>query len=110
MGTKAGKIHEMLAQHHEFAADQHAKAAEKIGKGDAAKEFHSNMAQHHAEMQNAHTSECEACAKADTNQMATSRVSGVAPTVRAVPRVGQKSFGNDVPLEFQKLVSVEDDE
>jgi hypothetical protein len=129
---------EHLSAHHATAAKFHAAAAAEhsglaalhhgLAKLDGAAhdgaigEHHKTMAAHHEKLSSLHkgyadhhATQSEACAKAadgDLNKLQPlNGISAVNPGVRAVPRAGQREPAKlNVPVEFQKMFSVEDEE
>jgi hypothetical protein len=105
--SKATKLHEMLAAHHQFAATEHTKACESLGKDAPGYAFHEAMTEHHAGMAEQHMAECEEAKKTATGDVA--KVSVVAPTLpqhlRAVPRHGQQFDKATIPPEFARFVT-----
>jgi hypothetical protein len=94
--------------HKDFAAQHRADA-----------KTHEGMAEHYSAQGDHHADQAEKCMKAadgDLNKLVPTGVSGVTPTrVVAVPRAGQRPLPTsadkpDVPIEFQKLFTVEDEE
>jgi hypothetical protein len=104
--TKAQKIHQMLAQHHEFLTSE-------FSKDKPVEQKLKNFAEHCGVMRDAHLAEIEECEKSATSEMP--QISKVAPTVpasvRAVLRPGQTlSKSADVPPEFARFISMTWDE
>jgi hypothetical protein len=111
--SKATRLHELAVHHHQYAATEHQKAAEVIGKDGPNHAFHAAMADHHAAMAECHQAECDASDKTVVGDVA--KVSAVAPTippgVRAVLRPGQTlTKAADVPMEFQRFISLTSEE
>lgn len=102
------EVHEALAEHHVRMA----KLAKDRGHKDTQSE-HENMAAFHQEM----AEKCaggmdKAMAGHDPNAIVPDRI-GAIPTTFAMPRAGSPNLGSNgrpnVPVEFEKFVSVEDD-
>jgi hypothetical protein len=118
--------HQAVAKSHEEHASLHDELHKSTGvkthkdfatrhRADAA--VHKSMAGHYSEQADHHAGKAEDCAKAADDQMnklAPTAVSGVTrdnPNIRAVPRPGQREPAKaNVPVEFQKLFTVEDEE
>ena len=125
--AKAAKFHEAAAKEHSGLAESHHGSAKLDGAAHdgAIGTHHKTMAAHHEKLSDLHkgyadhhSSQAEACMKGmdagDLNKLVPTNVSGVTPGVRIVPRHGQPAPGSaekpNVPVEFQKMFSVEDEE
>jgi hypothetical protein len=95
--TKAQKIHQMLAQHHEFLTSE-------LGKDAPVEQKLKNVAEHCGVMRDAHLAEIEECEKSATSEV--SKVAPNNPALRVVFRPGQREVGSpEVPTEFAKFVT-----
>ena len=134
--TNLADHHQKKTEHHAKMASHFAKLAKHLGKTEtteAAKDSkgilealaseHEEMSQHHAGQVEFHHAQIEGCMKgmdSDLEKRANqlqplNGISGVTPGVRAVPRPGQQPVNKapekpNVPLEFQKLFTVEEEE
>jgi hypothetical protein len=132
-GMAEHHVHE--AKHHDRVAGHLEKLASALGKrvadvvGDSKTELedwaaeHRSHAAYHRGEEASHREQADKCGKAidvddleKRDQLRPTNVHAVAPTVpatvRAIPRHGQREVPTrpNVPLEFEKLVQVEDDE
>jgi hypothetical protein len=103
------KAHETIAAHHRTMMKCHEMA---MGKSAGDHEFHKAAHAAHAAAAAAHQNMCDECAKAseaDLTKLVPTQVSGVAPTVRAIPRTGQREIPTaTVDADLAKFVSIED--
>jgi hypothetical protein len=122
----AAKFHSAAAAEHSGLAALHHGLAKLDGAAHdgAVGEHHKTMAAHHEKLSSLHkgyadhhADQAEKCAKAvddQMNKLAPTGVIGVTPNnpnIRAVPRAGQREPAKaNVPVEFQKLFTVEDEE
>jgi len=122
--------HEAVAKSHEEHASLHDELAKTTGvkthKDFATRHgqdavIHKSMAGHYAKKAEHHDDMAESCAKgvdtSDLTKLMPTGVSGIVPNnpnIRAIPRHGQPALGSadkpNVPVEFQKLFVVEDEE
>src|SRR5580698_10452912 len=109
--SKATKLHEMLADFHKCAAEQHGKCAESMEKG-AGRDFHENMAAIHSTQSEAHQAECGETEKVADGPMVSKVAPTIPPGVRPVMRPGQamNKAADSVPMEFQRFVSLTSEE
>jgi hypothetical protein len=131
--AKSASVREHLIHLHKTAADHHkelaghyeglSKCLDKAEGADSGKTFLKAIADEHSSMAQFHTDAANACEKATASADLEKRADTLVPTnisavvpdrpgVRAVPRAGQQPIqtGPNVPLEFSKLVSTEDEE
>jgi hypothetical protein len=114
----AATHHTTIAKSHKRLATHYSKATEMDGHKDLAAEHkamcdsHTTMAEHHLEMCKGIDDEM---GKAFGDRLVPDQVSGILrewpPNVTLAPRAGapQAPIKPNVPLEFEKLVSVDDD-
>jgi hypothetical protein len=113
-------FHKSAAATHRALAEAHGVAMAKESLGDDAQEFHKSCADVHAGAANWHDNafaECSKAAEGDMNKVVPTGVSVVhsaAPEgITGVPRTGSRPMPAreepNVPLEFQKLVAIDDE-
>jgi hypothetical protein len=115
-------VHKTMATHFKKLAGHFTKTevteAEKDAHGtlEALSNEHDTLWQEHSDLAEYHEQQMEACSKAmdsDLNKLIPTQVSGVTPErPRAIPRHGQPAVpaAPNVPLEFMKLVTVDEQE
>jgi hypothetical protein len=117
-------VHKRLSKHHAAVSGHYLDMADCMGKADNGDEStkakgslealageHSDMAQFHEDC----AAKCSKAAADELNKLVPSNVSAVvpnAPGIRAIPRPGQPPISEkpNVPLEFEKIFSISDDE
>jgi len=118
------KMHQAMSDHHTLMAKCHSTAMGKAVAGDVNHEYHKTSAALHEAAASSHDEMCETCVKGtDVIDLAKrgdqvqplppglSRLAPNAPRVTAVPRHGHPvAAAANVPAQFAKLVSTEDEE
>jgi hypothetical protein len=115
-------VHKRLSKHHAAVSGHYLDMADCMGKADNGDEStkakgsletlaseHSDMAQFHEDC----AAKCSKAAADELNKLVPSNVSAVVPDyIRAVPRAGAPpaAIKPNVPLEFEKVFAIDDDE
>ena len=135
MKTHMTNLHQEASRHHSSMSEHHGKLAAAahglakcFGKAKEAEsehehftqmgKAHSAAAEEHQRLVEFHDAQAEACEKAaegELQKLIPDRVSRVLPNnpgVTAVPRAGQQPIAAqpDMPLEFQRLFKVDEDD